>query len=121
MSDVLEIRRDHGVKRLFDEALDVAEALDDQRRLFVINVNDNRKRQGGLERVLGDQRDFGEVFIEVMRACLAADLFEDEVGCGYGNYLPSVGVERIFAWKECLFPDTASATRDQLAVTIFFP
>ena len=55
--DVLEVGRDHRVERLLDQALDVAEALHDQRRLHVVDVHHHRERQQRLEGVLGDQAD----------------------------------------------------------------
>ena len=68
LADVLEVGRDHRVERLLDQPLDVAEALDDQRRLAVVDVHHHRQRQGRLEGVLGDQRHLGEVLVELVRA-----------------------------------------------------
>ena len=52
----LKYADDHRVERLLDQPLDVAEALDDERRLAVVDVHDHRQRQRRLEGVLGDQR-----------------------------------------------------------------
>ena len=60
----LKYADDHRVERLLDEPLDVAEALDDERRLAVVDVHDDRERQRRLERVLRDQRDLGQVLVE---------------------------------------------------------
>src|SRR5688572_7367212 len=54
-----------------------------------------------------------------MRAALAANPFEDKVSGGYGNHFASIGVERIFAWQERLFPHAAFAACHQFAVAIF--
>ncbi|MPM51626.1 hypothetical protein SDC9_98376 [bioreactor metagenome] len=54
---VFKIRRNHGIQRLVNQHLDVAEPLNDQRRFFIINVHDHRQRQGRLEGVLGNQAD----------------------------------------------------------------
>jgi hypothetical protein len=42
LADVLEVRRDHGVKCLLDQALDIAEALNHEWRFPVVDVNDHR-------------------------------------------------------------------------------
>ena len=42
LADVLEVRRHHRIERLLDQALDVAEPLDHQRRLAVVDVDDDR-------------------------------------------------------------------------------
>ena len=64
LADVLEVGRDHRVERLFDQLLDVAEALDHQRGLLVVDVDHHRERQRGLEGILGDQRDLGQVLVK---------------------------------------------------------
>jgi hypothetical protein len=108
LTDVLEVRRHHRVERLLHQFLDVAEALDHERGLLVVNVDDHRKRQGRLERILGDERDFAQVFIELVRACLPLRIhFKDEVGGGHRSDLARIRVERVFARQERLAPHTA--------------
>jgi len=58
LTNVLEVSRHHRVEGLLHQFLDVPKALDHQRGFLIVDVNDNRKRQRWLERVLGDQRDF---------------------------------------------------------------
>ena len=118
LADVLEVRRDHRVERLLDEPLDVAEALDDERRLAVVDVHDDRERERRLEGVLGDQRDLGEVLVEAVRAGLVADPLQDEVGRRHEEHLAGVRVERVLAGKERVVPDAALVVLDQLAVLV---
>ena len=107
LADVLEVGRHHRVERLLHQALDIAETLDHQRRFLVVDVDDHRERQGWLESVLGDQRDLGQVLVKMVRAHLAADPFQDDVGGRHGDDLAGVGVEGILAGQERLVPHAA--------------
>ncbi len=118
LADVLEVGRNHRVEGLFDQLLDVAEALDHQRGLLIVDVDHHRKRQGRLEGILGDERDLRQVFIIVVRADLGADPFQDDVGGRDGDHLAGIGVEGILARQERFAPNTAVVPFDQLAVTI---
>jgi hypothetical protein len=51
---------------LFHQFFDIAETLDDEWRLLVIDVDNDRERQGRFEGVFGDERDFAQVFVEVV-------------------------------------------------------
>jgi hypothetical protein len=99
LRDVLEVRGDHRVERLLDQALDVAEALDDERRLPVVDVDDDRQRKRGLERVLGDEAHFGEVLVVAMLAGLVPNPLQDEVRRGDVQDAPRERVERVLAGR----------------------
>lgn len=116
--DVLEVGRDHGVERLLDELLHIAEALDDQRRLAVVDMDDHRERQERLEGVLGDQRDLGKVLVELVRANLLAAPLQDDVRRRHRQHLAGVGVERVLARQQRSVPYAAPALGDQLAVLV---
>jgi len=58
LSNVFEVRRHHRVEGLLHQFLYIAKALHHERSFLVVDVNDDRKRQGGLKSIFGDQRDF---------------------------------------------------------------
>ena len=119
LGNVLEVRRHHRVECLLDQAFDVAESLDDERGFLIVDVNHHRKRQGRLERILGDERDFGQVLIKVVRTDFVLDPLQNEVGRWHWDDLARIRVEWILAGQKRLAPDTALAACDQFAVTIF--
>jgi hypothetical protein len=83
-------------------------------------VHDHRQRQRRLERVLGDERDFRKVLIELHRTGFTSHPFQDEVDRGDDLDLAGESVERVFAGKQRIFPDAARAVHHEFAVTIFF-
>lgn len=118
LGDVLEVRGHHRVERLLDEALDVAKALDHQRCLAVVDMDDHGQRQARLERVLRDQIDFGQVLVEPVRTGFGLVPLEDEVGRRDHHDLAGIRVERIFAGQQRSRPDTSLAAFDELAVAV---
>ncbi len=118
LADVLEVGRHHRVERLLDQPFHVAEALDHQGRLAVVDVHDHRQRQRWLEGVLGDQRDLRQVLVVVVRADLASDPLQDDVGRRDGHDLAGVGVERVLARHERHVPHAAMASLHQLAMPV---
>jgi hypothetical protein len=116
--DVLEECADHRIEGLLDQLLHIAEALDDHRRLLVVDMHHHRERQRRLERVPGDQRDFRKVLIQLHRADFAAHPFQDEVDGRDDLDLAGIGVERVFARQQRILPDAAAAVEDEFAVTI---
>jgi hypothetical protein len=118
LRDILEEGADHRVERLFDQLLDVAEALNDHRRLLVIDVHDDGERQRRLERVLGDERYLRKIFVEFERADFTADPFENEIDGGDDLDLAGVGIERVFAGQHGVFPDAAAAIQDKFAMAV---
>ena len=107
LTDVLEVSRNHRVEGLFHQFFDITKPLDNERGFLIINVDDHRKRQGRLERILGDERDFGQVLIKFVRANICTNPFQNEVGRGNRNDLTRICVECIFARQERLAPNTA--------------
>ena len=71
---------EHRVERLRDQLLDVAEPLDDARGLLVVDVDDDRERQGRLVGVLGDQVDRPQALVIAVRLGPAGHPVEHEVG-----------------------------------------
>jgi hypothetical protein len=55
LSYIFKVRGHHRVKGLFDQPLDIAESLDNERRLTVVDMHDDRERERRLEGVLGDK------------------------------------------------------------------
>lgn len=78
----------------------------------------HRERQHGLECVLGDEVDLGEVLVEMMVADLLARPLEDEVRGGHELAVERVGVERVLAGRERGLPDTLAAVGDKFAVLV---
>ena len=78
----------------------------------------HRERQHGLEGVLGDEVDLGEVLVEMMVADLLARPLEDEVRGGHELAVERVGVERVLAGRERGLPDALAAVGDKLAVLV---
>jgi hypothetical protein len=118
LADVLEIGADHRVQGLLDQLLDVAEPLDDQRRLAVVDVDHDRDRQGRLERVAGDQRHLGQVLVELVRAHGHRLPLQDEVGGRHHGHAAGIGVEGVLARQQRVAPHAALTVGDQLAVAI---
>ena len=118
LTDVLEVGGDHRVERLLDEPLDVAEPLDDERRLAIVDVHHHGQGQRGLEGVLRDQRDFGQVLVVLVRAGLLLVPLQNEIGRGHQEDLPGVGVERVFPGQERFAPDATQPLLHQLAVLV---
>ena len=118
MPDIFEISRNHRVEGLFHQAFDIAKALDYEWCLLVVNVHDNRKRQVWLKGILGNQRNFGQVFIEMMRADFIADPLQDDVGGWDRGGFPSIGIEGIFARQQWLTPNTAVALGNMFTMSI---
>ena len=75
LADVFKIRGHHGVECLIHQHFNIAKALNHKRRLFIIDVHNHRQRQGGLKSVLGDQADFGQIFVKLMVTGLVANPF----------------------------------------------
>ncbi len=121
LADVLEVGRDHRVEGLLDQLLDVAEALDDQRRLAVVDVHHHRHRQGRLEGVLGDQADLGQILVEPVCADGVGLPLQDEVGGRHHGHAAGVGVEGVLAGHQRVAPHAAEAVLDQLPVPIGLP
>ncbi len=44
LPDILKIGRNHGIKGLLDQPLDIAKALDNERRLPVVDMHHHRQR-----------------------------------------------------------------------------
>jgi hypothetical protein len=115
---VLEVGRHHRVERLLDQALHVAEALHHQRRLAVVDVHHHRQRQRRLERVLGDERDLGEVFVEAVLPRPRLVPLQDEVGGRHHDHLAGVGVERVLARQSGSLHTPRRPLGHQLAVLV---
>ena len=81
-------------------------------------MDHDRDRQGRLERVAGDQRHFGQVLVEPVRADGAGLPLQDEVGGRHHGHAAGIGVEGVFAGQQRVGPDAALAARDQLAVAV---
>ena len=92
--------------------------MDDQRCLAVINVDDDRQWQRRLEGILRDERNLGQVLVELVLAGGRLVPLQNEIGRRHDDDLPGVGVEGIFAWKQGVAPDAAAAARNEFAVTI---
>ena len=118
LSDVLEVRGDHRVEGLVDEHLDVPEALDDQGRFAVVDVEDHGQGQGRLEGVFCDEVHLDEVGVVVVDAALVADPFEDDVGGGDFDDAARIGVEGVFPGHEGDGPDSPETREDQFAVFV---
>jgi hypothetical protein len=118
LPDVLEVGRYHRVQGLLDKSLDVAEPLDDQRRLSVVDVHHDRQGQGRLKGVAGDQRHLGQILIQLVGPADVAVPFEDKVGGRHHQYAARIGVEGIFSRQQRIVPDAPAAVRDQFAVAI---
>ena len=116
VGDVAEVGAEHRVERLRDQLLDVAEALDDARRLLVVDVDDHRQRQQRLVGVLGHQVDRAQAFVVAVRLGLAGDPVQHEVRRRHQDDVAGVGVERVLARAERPFPDAALALGHALAV-----
>ena len=119
LANVLEVSRHHRVEGLLHQFLDVPKALDHERGFLVVDVNHDRKRQGGLEGVLGDQGDFREVLIQVVGAHFGLDPLEDNVGRRNHHHFAGVGIEGILARQERIAPNTAAAFADEFAMAVF--
>jgi len=92
--------------------------LDDKRRLAIVDVHDHGQRQGGLEGVLRDQCDLGQVLVVLVGARLRLVPFQNEIGRRHQENLARVGVERVLAGQERLAPDSAQSLLHQLAVLV---
>ena len=113
---VAEVGREHRVERLGDQLLDVAEPLDDARRLLVVDVHDHRERQRRLVGVLGHQVDRPQALVVAVRLGPAGHPVEHEVGRRHQDDVAGVGVERVLARPQRLLQHAALALGDALAV-----
>ena len=113
---VAEVGAQHRVERLGDQLLDVAEALDDVRGLLIVDVDDDRQRQGRLVGILGHQVDRAQAFVVAVRLGPAGHPVQDEVGRRHEDDVAGIGIEGILARPERLFLNAPLAFGDPLAV-----
>ena len=113
---VAEIGAEHRVEGLGDQLLDVAEPLDHVRGLLIVDMDDDRQRQGRFIGVLGDQVDRAQAFVVAMGFGPAGDPVQDEVGRRHEDDVAGIGIEGILAGPERLFLHAALAFGDALAV-----
>ena len=116
MRHIAEEGTEHRVERLRDETFHVAEALDHRRRLLVVDMHDHAQREQRFIGILGHQVDRIEAVIVPMRFGFSGDPMQHEVGRRHIDDMAGVGVERIFARPERLFPHAALTAGHALAV-----
>ena len=90
-------------------------------RLLVIDVDDDRQRQGRLVGVLRDQVDRAQALVVPMRLGAAGDPVQDEVRRRHQDDVAGVGVERILARPERLLEHAPLALADPLSVAERLP
>ncbi len=113
---VAEIGAQHGVERLRDQLLDVAEPLDHRRRFLVVDMHHERQRQHRFVGIGRDQLDRFQRIVEVVALRAARDPVQDEVRGGHLDDHARRRVEGVLAGAEGRFPNAFFAFPHPFAV-----